>query len=61
MKLIEVPVFNDDCSIKVTHVIGPEEVQALLQFAINFLTATGLQTQMVVVKQDEDKEIEFDD
>ncbi len=61
MKLIEVPVFNDDGSIKVTHVIGPEEVQALLQFAINFLTATGLQTQMVVVKQDEDKEIEFDD
>lgn len=61
MKIIEVPVFNEDGSVKVTHMIGPDEAQALLQFAINFLTATGLQTQMVVMKQDEDEEIEFDD
>lgn len=56
MKLIEVPVFNDDGSIKVTHVISPEEAQTLLQFALNFLTATGLNTTIMVAKQDEDPE-----
>lgn len=43
MKIIEVPIFNDDGSVQVTHVLTPEQVQPLLQFALNFLTATGLQ------------------
>lgn len=61
MKIIEVPVYNDDGSIKVTHLIPPEEAQALLQFALNFLTATGLQQQIYIATKGEDEEIEFDD
>jgi hypothetical protein len=42
MKFLEVPVFNEDGSIKVTHLVSPQEAQALLQFSLNFLSMTGL-------------------
>jgi hypothetical protein len=42
MKILEVPVYNEDGSIKFTQQVSPEEAQHLLQFAINFLTAAGM-------------------
>lgn len=59
MKVLEVPVFNDDGSVKVTHALSPDEAQTLLQFALNFLTATGLNTTILVGKQQEDSEEEL--
>lgn len=53
MKVIEVPVFNEDGSIKLTQLISPEEAKTLLQFAINFLAATGLATNYAVAKPDD--------
>lgn len=47
MKIINVPIFNDDGSIQLTQVVSPEEAQALLQFAINFLTAAGMYQRIV--------------
>ena len=62
MKVIEVPVFNDDGSVKVTHVLSAEEAQTLLQFALNFLTATGLNTTIMVAnKEDQEENLQFDD
>lgn len=42
MKIIEVPVYNDDGSVLVTHLISPEEAQNMLQLAINILMASGM-------------------
>ena len=50
MKIIEVPVFNEDGSVKITHLLNPEQVQVLLQFALQFLVAAGLATSMAVTK-----------
>lgn len=41
MKIKEVPVFNEDGSIEYIQVVGPEEAQQLLQFALNFFVAHG--------------------
>jgi hypothetical protein len=46
MKILDVPVYNDDGSIKFTQQVSPQEAQALLQFAINFMAATGLNVTM---------------
>jgi hypothetical protein len=53
MKIIDVPVFNDDGSVKFTQVVTAEEVQVLLQFAINFLASTGMSVKMLVQKFNE--------
>ncbi len=53
MKILEVPIFNDDGSIKFTQYVSPEEAQHLLQFAINFLAATGMNVKMMIAKGDE--------
>ena len=58
MKIIEVPVFNEDGSIKFTQVCSPEEAQSLLQFALNFLTATGMNVRMLMSNQTETPEEE---
>lgn len=42
MKIVDIPVFNDDGSIKFTQQATPEEAKVLLEFALNFLLATGL-------------------
>jgi hypothetical protein len=42
MKIIEVPIFNEDGSIQIMQKVSPEEAQTLLQFALNFLATTGL-------------------
>lgn len=41
MKVIEVPVYKEDGSIEATMSVSPEEAQSLLQFAVNFMVATG--------------------
>ena len=59
MKVIEVPVFNDDGSVKLTQLLSPEEAQSLLQFAINFLTASGMLTAFAVSSKKEDPQMEL--
>ncbi len=41
MKIIEVPIFNEDGSIQTTQTYSPEEAQRLLQFAANFMMGVG--------------------
>ena len=41
MKIIEVPIFNADGSVNALMKVGPEEAQKLLEFAVNFMMATG--------------------
>lgn len=41
MKL-EVPIINEDGSVKFTQTVDEKQVQILLQFALNFLVATGM-------------------
>ena len=48
MKIIDVPILNEDGSVKFTQVLTAQEVQVLLQFALNFLATTGLTVKMMV-------------
>jgi hypothetical protein len=64
MKIIEVPTFNEDGSIKATVLYTPEEAQALLQFATNFLAAAGMHASIMVASKKEDplqQELPFND
>jgi hypothetical protein len=56
MQIIEIPVFNEDGSIKVTHLVSPEEAKTLLQFALNFLASAGLTTAMLSSQAAEQQE-----
>ena len=56
MKVIDIPVFEDDGSIKFTMVAGPEEAKTLLQFAVNFLSSAGLAQQFMIQKAEADGE-----
>lgn len=58
MKIIEVPVFNEDGSVQATHILTAEETQVLLQFALNFLLSSGwtIQTAMQKFREVEEKE-----
>ena len=60
MKIIEVPIFNEDGSIKVTQLVSPEEAQTLLAFAINFMLAVGNNAKINVIDPNQ-MEMEFDD
>ena len=60
MKLIEVPQYNDDGSVRATMLIGPEEAKGLLQFAINVLAAAGSANFQAVINQNKEKK-EFND
>lgn len=53
MKIIEVPVYQEDGSVKFTQMVTPEEAQVLLQFALNFLVSTGLHTRFMAESQEE--------
>lgn len=44
MKIIEVPVLNEDGTVKFTAHLSAEEAQTLLQFAINYSASIGLGT-----------------
>lgn len=41
MKIIEVPIFNDDGSVQTTQTYSAEEAKTLLQFAANFMMGIG--------------------
>lgn len=56
MKILEVPIFNEDGSVKFTQYVSPEEAQHLLQFAINFLAATGMNVKMMIANSTADPE-----
>lgn len=61
MKTIDVPVFNEDGSVQFTQVLSEKEVQVLLQFALNFLVATGINVHTFVQgaqEQDEDNPLD---
>ena len=60
MKIVEVPVFNEDGSIKFTQVCSQEEAQSLLQFALNFLVATGMNVRMLMSQQAKEEEIKHE-
>ena len=65
MKIIDVPIYNEDGSIQFTQSISPEEAQALLQFSINFLTATGMYSKIVQatpsLTENPQQELKFND
>lgn len=42
MNIIDVPVYREDGSVQFTASVPPEQAQTLLQFAYNFLVASGL-------------------
>lgn len=50
---IDLPVFNEDGSVKTTLNINEKEAQHLLQFAINFLSAAGLASNVSVSQEDD--------
>lgn len=43
---LDVPILNDDGSVKFTATLSPDQVQVLLQFAMNFTMAAGLAVQI---------------
>lgn len=57
MKIIEVPILNDDGSVQITHVLTAEQTQALLQFALSFLTAAGMSVSRVSKQDPDQKEL----
>jgi hypothetical protein len=57
MKLIETPVHNEDGSVKYTLMLNEVQQQTLLQFALNFLVATGLAANYGIPMVTEDVEV----
>lgn len=45
MKLIDVPVYNDDGTVKFTVSVDAPQSKALLEFALNFLVTSGFVLQ----------------
>lgn len=58
IKLIEVPIYNDDGSVKITQEISPSEAQTLLAFALNFLVSTGLAANIGISVEDQENAYE---
>ncbi len=58
MKILDVPVFNADGSVQYHQTLTANEIQVLLQFALNFLVAAGISTHTLMkqVKEAEDKQ-----
>lgn len=56
MKIIDVPVFNSDGSLQYHQTLTAQEVQVLLQFALNFLVAAGISTQQLMKQVEEAEE-----
>lgn len=54
MQVIDVPVFNEDGSVQFTQRVTPNEAQALLQFALNVLTAEGFAQVVANTRQELD-------
>ena len=62
MKILDVPVFNEDGSLQYHQTLSAQEVQVLLQFALNFLVAAGISTQTLMKQvEDAEEQQEFND
>lgn len=59
--IIDVPVKNEDGSLKFTQTLNAEQAQVLLQFALNFLTSAGLQYMQGVSIQHVDSAEELEE
>lgn len=55
---IELPVLNEDGSLKATMVLDAPQVQALLQFGINMAMAMGIASEFTPGLDDEDMELD---
>lgn len=53
---LDIPIMNDDGSVKTTMSVDPAQAQVLLQFALNFLIATGLTAAYKISVPEADKE-----
>lgn len=58
MKIIEVPILNEDGSVQITQVLTPEQVQSLLQFALSFLTAAGMSVSKIAAGPPKDANLQ---
>lgn len=58
---IDVPMLNEDGSVQYTQTLSAEEVQVLLQFALNFLTTIGMTSHQLVKLRDDDEPAPFND
>lgn len=58
---IDIPVFNEDGSVKFTQTCNAEEAKNLLQFALNFLVATGMSAQIMSGNAFDDDASEFNE
>lgn len=57
--IIEVPVKNADGSLQFTASLDEKQTQAILQFGLNFLMATGLSAAYGVVAPEDTKQMEI--
>lgn len=61
MKILEIPVFEDDGSVKFTAVLTPEQAKELLSFALNFILGVGSEYLEKVDQMELPFNEEFDD
>lgn len=61
MKVTEVPVYNEDGTVKLTVVLGENELQTLLQFGMNMAVAMGIAGSMGIDIDDDMEEGVYDD
>ncbi len=61
MQLIDVPVFNEDGSVRFHQTLSAKETQLLLQFALNFLVAAGINMQQLQQQVEEAEAPQFND
>lgn len=55
MKIEEMPVHNDDGSVRFTVFLDDEQRKVLLGFALNFLVASGLSATYGIMTPDNDE------
>lgn len=61
MTIEDMPVYNDDGSVKFTLVLNENQKKTLLQFALNFLLATGLAANYGIDMPDAEEPVELND
>lgn len=59
MKIIEVPIFNDDGSVQTVQIYSAEEAKTLLQFAANFMMGIG--NNVIANSKPPQEPVKFDD
>ena len=61
MKIIEVPVYNSDGSVKTVFEINPEEAKHLLEFAINYMASVGNLAMLEKAQEAMKQDVKFND